>query len=87
MAEQMVIKIMQQPAELPCHDCLKDCMGDEFMRCKKLKKYNSKIVTKEYTREELERRITNTIFRCVFNSENRPYKSISEEVINDILRK
>ena len=46
--EKMVLKVMVKPKEIPCHDCVKDCMGDEFMRCKKLKAHNKKIISKEY---------------------------------------
>lgn len=48
MHEEYTLKIMIEPKEIPCHDCVKECMGDEFMRCKKLKAHNKKIIAKDY---------------------------------------
>lgn len=47
-----IIKIMQEPKDTPCHDCEKNCIGEEFLECDKLKEYNERIIAKEYDRQK-----------------------------------
>lgn len=50
--EKMTLKIMIEPKESPCLTCIKDCMVDEFMRCKKIIDSSKKIISKEYDYDE-----------------------------------
>ena len=50
--EKMVLKIGLMPEKHHCHNCDKGCMGDEFLKCKKLKAFESKRTYKEYDYEK-----------------------------------
>lgn len=82
--EKMVLKIMIEPKEIPCHDCVKGCMGDEFMRCKKLKAHNKKITAKEYDYDKAIEVIKKSLkqIQCWPDSFN---DSMAEAVINALL--
>lgn len=87
MEDKVIIKIMQEPKELPCSDCVKDCRGDEFMRCKKLKAHNKKIIAKEYDRQEAIEKIR-VAFHQVFISKKakRPlFLDYAEAALNALL--
>lgn len=45
---KMFLKIELLPKEHPCHNCVKGCMGDEFLKCKKLKAFENKKICQAY---------------------------------------
>ena len=46
-----IIKIMQEPKGFPCDNC-KNCDVADINECAKIEIYNSKIIAKEYDRQE-----------------------------------
>lgn len=89
--EKLTIKIMQEPKYTPCHYCEKDCIGEEYLECDKLKAHNGKIIALEYDRQEainiiakamcMQDNLLESCKHCITQCDKQKQKNMCEHIL------